>query len=64
MVCYIEYFVINHGNDWHTLRKLTPQTVGKEEKKGILSENVNRPNVCASEGLRRNVTWADVVRSK
>jgi len=38
--------------------------VGKEEKKGILSENVNRPNVCASEGLRRNVTWADVVRSK
>jgi len=38
--------------------------VGKEEKKGILSENVNRPNVCASEGLRRDVTWADVVRSK
>jgi len=39
-------------------------SVLEKKKKGILSENVNRPNVCASEGLRRNVTWADVVRSK
>ena len=36
----------------------------EKKKKGILGENINRPNVCASEGLRRNATWADVVRSK
>ena len=35
----------------------------EKKKKGILSENIKRPNVCASEGLRRDVTWADVVRS-
>ena len=39
------------------------ERVGNEEKV-ILRENVKRPVACASEGSKKNVTWADVVRSK
>ena len=37
--------------------------VGKGEN-GILREEDKRPNFYASDGTKKNMTWADVVRSK
>jgi hypothetical protein len=44
-------------------QSLDQERVGNDEK-GILRENNKGPNDCASEGSRRNVTWAEVVKGK
>ncbi len=42
---------------------LAQERVGKGEN-GILRENSKRPNVCASDGSKKNATWAEIVKSK